>query len=159
MTDPRPTFRYGGARALVALHEEQLRAFLATWRRAQAAQVTLPETADAAYASREHVLHHVLRAARSYMVWICENLELSDPGIAPPPELADVEAHADAYVEHLITRWRPPLTDVAPQRFGEVYPSRWGTPTSIDAMLEHAVMHPLRHRHQLENLLREQGAG
>ena len=34
--------------------------------------------------------------------------------------------------------------------------TRWGSPYSINAMLEHAVMHPIRHRFQLENLLREQ---
>jgi len=33
------------------------------------------------------------------------------------------------------------------------YPSRWGTPYSIDAMLEHAVMHPIRHAYQLEKLM------
>lgn len=157
MTEPAPTFRYGGARALVALHEEQLRAFLPVWREAHAARVALPETDDPDYASREHVLHHVLRAARSYMTWLCEQLDLPDPDIDEAPPLERVEAEADAYLEHLIARWRPPLVDVPGERFGEVYTTRWGTPTSIDAMLEHAVMHPLRHRHQLGNLLRAQG--
>lgn len=155
MTDPSPTFRSGGARALVALHERHLRACLDTWKRAQRAQVTLPETSDSSYTSREHLLHHVLRAARGYMVWTCEKLDLPDPGIDPAPEPDAVEAEADHYLEHLIERWRPPLVDVEEERFGETYPSRWGVPYSIGAMLEHAVMHPIRHQFQLENLLRE----
>ena len=44
-------YRYRGARALVLLHERELRAFLATFRRAQAWGVTLPETDDPDYAS------------------------------------------------------------------------------------------------------------
>jgi hypothetical protein len=34
-----------------------------------------------------------------------------------------------------------------------IYPSRWGTEYCIDAMLEHAVMHPIRHEFQLRNLM------
>jgi hypothetical protein len=34
------------------------------------------------------------------------------------------------------------------------YPSRWKTLYSIDAMLEHAVMHQVRHSFQLEKLMR-----
>jgi hypothetical protein len=35
------------------------------------------------------------------------------------------------------------------------YRSRWQTLYSIDAMLEHAVMHPIRHAFQLEELMRQ----
>ena len=34
------------------------------------------------------------------------------------------------------------------------YPSEWQTLYSIDSMLEHAVMHPIRHTFQLEELMR-----
>jgi len=33
-----------------------------------------------------------------------------------------------------------------------VYTSRWGFDYSIEQMLEHAVVHPMRHRIQLERL-------
>ena len=44
-----------------------------------------------------------------------------------------------------------PLEDeqLAPKQ----YLSRWGDPHSIEQMLEHAVVHPMRHRIQLERLL------
>lgn len=35
------------------------------------------------------------------------------------------------------------------------YPSRWKTLYCVDAMLEHAVMHPIRHAFQLEELMGE----
>jgi len=34
------------------------------------------------------------------------------------------------------------------------YPSRWQTRYAIDSMLEHAVMHPIRHAFQLDELIR-----
>ncbi len=44
-------YRYRGARALVLLHERAQRALLPVWRRAKAAQITLPSTKDPDYAS------------------------------------------------------------------------------------------------------------
>ena len=35
------------------------------------------------------------------------------------------------------------------------YPSRWQTRYCIDSMLEHAVMHPIRHAFQLDELLKD----
>jgi hypothetical protein len=94
---------------------------------------------------------HVLRAGRGYLVWLCETLGLPDPAVRPAPEAADVEAEAEAYVEHLLERWRVPLAGVEPGTPDRVEaPSRWGVSYSIDAMLEHAVMHPLRHAFQIE---------
>ena len=39
----------------------------------------LPKTDDPAYESLDTLLHHVFRAARGYMTWMCEVLELPDP--------------------------------------------------------------------------------
>jgi hypothetical protein len=149
-------YRYRGARALVLLHEEALRALLPVWRRAKAARVQLPATKDPDYASLEALLHHALRAARGYMTWLCEKLGLPDPGIDPEPEAPRVEQDAARYVEHLLERWRLPLADVEEARFEEVHKARWGTDISLESMLEHAVAHPLRHRFQLEELLEAQ---
>ena len=155
MTPTTDGYRYGGARALVELHEIHMRAFLADWKRARAAGVGLPSTDDPSYASMAALLRHVLRAGRGYMTWMCECLELPDPEIRATPEVDVVESEADAYLEHLLERWRLPLRDVAEEQFDRPeYKSRWGTLYCIDAMLEHAVMHPIRHAHQLERLMR-----
>lgn len=144
---------YRGARAMVALHERHLREFLAAWRRARAAEVPLPAAPDPDYASLETLLRHVLGCARGYMVWMCEVLELSDPGIAPVPDAAEIEARADEYLEHVVDRWRAPLRGVPEERFASTHPSRWGVAYCVDAMLEHAVMHPIRHTFQIEEWL------
>ena len=148
-------YRYRGARALVLLHERELRTFLATFRRAQAWGVRLPETDDPDYASLAALLRHVLGAAAGYLRWTTKVLELPDPGVDQAPALDVIDAKAEAYLEHVLDRWWSPLRDVPAERFEEVHPSNWGTPYSVDAMLEHAVVHPMRHAFQLEELMGE----
>ncbi len=146
-------YRYAGARNLVILHERQLRKLLAAWRHAKTEGVALPETDDPDYASLETVLVHVFRWARVYMTWMCEVLELPDPDIRPEPAAEVVAAEAESYVEHLVERWRAPLAELTmEQTFRPTHTSPWNVEYCIDAMLEHAVMHPLRHRAQLEEL-------
>lgn len=150
-------YQYRGARALVLLHEQYLQQFLDTWRKAKVQGISLPKTDDPDYESMNTLLHHVLRAARGYMVWICEKLELPDPEIEPAPEADVVEVEAENYLQHLLQQWRRPLTDVPEEQFYKPeYPSRWRSKYCIEAMLEHAVMHPLRHHFQLSELMHQQ---
>ncbi len=138
---------------MVILHDAELRKFVAVWKQAKATGVKLPETDDPSYVSMEALLRHVLRAARGYMTWMCEKLGLPDPHIIPTWEESEIEGKVDDYLEHLLVCWREPLKDVSEQRFSEVYLSRWEVEYCIDAMMEHAVMHPIRHRFQLDKLM------
>jgi hypothetical protein len=148
------TCRSRAVRALVLLHDEHLRRFLVVWKQARAAPVTLPRTKDPDYASMDALLRHVLGAARGYMMWMCDKLELPDPEIRPTPEPALLSQDPDSYMEHVLERWRTPLQEVGDDRLDTPeYSSRWGTRYCIDAMLEHAVMHPIRHAFQLEELM------
>ncbi len=147
-------YKYRGARALVISHDKYMRNCLKTWKQAKAANVKLPETTDESYESLETLLHHILRAARGYMVWICKQLELPDPGIRATPDIDKVEVEADSYLEHVLERWPLPLAGVPEEKFGpHSFISNWGEAFSIDSMLEHAVMHPIRHEFQLRELL------
>lgn len=139
-----------GARALVLLHDAELRRCLMVGRQRKALNVALPRTTDEDYASLEHFLVHILRAARGYRVWVCK-LGFPDPGIRRGSDAADVEWEADGCLKHVLARWRLPPADVPETVFEpEVYRSNWDTLYGIDAMLEHAVMHPLCHPFQLE---------
>jgi hypothetical protein len=158
MASAQITYRSRAVRALVMLHEGQLRRFLETWKRAKAASVVLPVTADPAYVSLDVLLRHVLGAARGYMTWMCEVLKLPDPEIRVAPDPGALSAEADAYMEHVLEKWRAPLQDVSDDRLETPeYPSRWKTLYCVDAMLEHAVMHPVRHAFQLEELISQRG--
>ena len=91
------------------------------------------------------------------MVWCCEKLDLEAPGIEVTPEVGEIEAQVDRYVEHVLERWREPLADVPAESFDVVHESPWGVGYCANWMLEHAVMHPIPHTFQLRKLMREQG--
>ncbi len=142
---------------MVQLHEQYLCSFVKMWQKAKELNIELPETTDTDYESLETFLRHVLRAARGYMTWMCEKLELPDPEITPAPKAEEIESVLDTYLEHLIERWKHPLQNVAAEKFEDkLYTSRWGVDYCIDAMMEHAVMHPIRHEFQLNNLIKKQ---
>jgi hypothetical protein len=148
-------YSYGGARALVTLHEQHMRSFLETWRKAKKAGIVLPKSLDPSYKSLETLLRHPLKSSRGYLIWICQNLELPDPGIDPVPEIEDIERSAEHFLEHLLRRWQMPLRDVSEERFFDrTYISHWDVEYCIESMLEHAVMHPIRHEFQLINIIK-----
>jgi len=119
-----------------------------------ASSLSLPAADDPNYASLGALGRHVLSAAGGYMIWMCEVLGLPDPGIRPPPDAAAIDREAEDYLEHVLERWRAPLREVPDERLETPeYPSRWKTRYCIDSMLEHAVMHPIRHAFQLNELL------
>lgn len=147
-----PEYTSRGARAMVMIHDANLREFVAIWKRAKAAGVVLPTTDDPDYQSLDALLNHLMRAARGYMVWMCEQLQLPDPGIQAVP--SDVAADPEAYMEHVLDLWTTPLAQVSDEAINRgAYRSRWGVEYVIDAMLEHAAMHPVRHSFQLRELM------
>lgn len=91
------------------------------------------------------------------MTWLCDKLGLADPGIRAAPEPAVIAEQADDYLEHLLARWRLPLAGVTEADLEPIHTTRWGEKMSLEGMLEHAVMHPLRHRFQLEELMEARG--
>ena len=98
------------------------------------------------------LLHHVLLCARGYLQWTCTQLGLPDPGIDPAPAPERAPDEAAGYLSHLLERWRAPLRDVPREAFRKPVTQAL-TATNVEAMLEHAVMHPIRHTFQLRNLL------
>ncbi len=149
-----PEYAWAGARTLVAMHAHHLEEFLEVWRRADASDLALPETDDKSYASREALLVHVMRCAASYLSWICNNLELPRPKLDATPKVGGFTERVDDYMRTLLEAWDSSLRTVRfEQSDHPTFVSRWGVPYSIDAMLEHAVMHPMRHSFQLQALM------
>jgi hypothetical protein len=73
--------------------------------------------------------------------------------IEPAPGVHTVEKDVEGFLEHLLARWRLPLTRVEEKRFGETCKTRWGQDMSCESMLEHAVVHSMRHSFQLEQIM------
>jgi hypothetical protein len=149
-----PEFNYRGARALVIMHEQEMRKFCDCWRVFSASGLSLAPCDDPDYGSAVTLVSHVLGASRLYMVWTCEKLGLPDPEIDKPPLEEELPEMLNKYLDHLLAAWEKPLALPEEERFYlEEYKTNWNVTYCIDSMLEHAVMHPKRHRFQLEELM------
>jgi hypothetical protein len=149
------TFESRGVRSLVELHERELREFVAVWRRFVASGKPMPDAnGDPDYESAEKLVTHVQAAARSYLLWIRESLGRPIEGL---PRVLDPEVivpRLDAFMADTLDGWRTHLAPLEDKDLaGTQHVSRWGEPFTIEQMLEHAVVHPMRHRIQLERIL------
>jgi uncharacterized damage-inducible protein DinB len=139
---------------MVRLHDAAMRDFVQVWKAAKSVNLEIPQTGQPKYASLDALLVHVLSCAKKYLDWLCEVLDLPDPGIEPTPHRDVVEDRVDRYLEQLLSRWKTPLAEVSEERFFDtVQKTWWNVHYCADAMLEHAVMHPTRHRFQLQELM------
>lgn len=148
-------FKSNAVRSCVELHEIELNRFYDVWLAFRASGTALPPTSDPNYASADRLGGHVIRAARNYLTWIgeCVKRPVSDVDLDDDP--ASVAAKGRAFVDEVLAAWRRHLavlddSELSPQ----VFKARWGDDYNIEQMLEHAVVHPMRHRIQLERLMR-----
>jgi len=148
-------FKSRAIRSLLELHEAELRAFLATWRRYARAGVPMPEAnGDEDYESIDRLGTHVLKAARSFLVRITEWLGRPASDLDMAEDVQDLTARADEFAEALLAAYQRHLAFATDEEMGAwVHKTRQGNPISIEMLLEHAVVHPMRHRVQLERIL------
>jgi uncharacterized damage-inducible protein DinB len=60
------------------------------------------------------------------------------------------------FIDAVLEAWRRELAALEDAELAPAtYKSRWRQDYSIEQMLEHAVVHPMRHRMQLERLMAE----
>ena len=147
-------FKSNAVRSCVELHEIELGRFYDTWEVFRASGARLPLTDDPSYASPEHLGGHVLRSARSYLTWIGECVKRPVTDVDPDDDRVRVARRGRAFMDEVLAAWRRHLAilddaELAPA----TYKSRWGEDYNIEQMLEHAVVHPMRHRIQLERLM------
>jgi hypothetical protein len=148
-------YRSRAVRALVELHETELRRFLDTWQRFRSSGAAMPDgLGDPDYESAERLCGHVLGAARGYLTWMCDQVGRPAADVDMNEAREALAARAGAAIEDILGAWRRHLAHfVDAELTPAVYTSRWGEPFLIEQMLEHAVVHPMRHRLQLERAL------
>jgi uncharacterized damage-inducible protein DinB len=151
-------FQSNAVRSLVELHEVELERFHEVWVRFCASGTPLPKTDDPSYASAEHLGGHVLRAARGYLTWIGEFVGRPVTDVDADTDPLSLARKGRAFVDDVLAAWRRHLARLEDR---ELRPatrkSRWGEEYSVEQMLEHAVVHPMRHRIQLERLMSGMG--
>jgi hypothetical protein len=146
------TFKSRGVRALVQLQMVEMNQLFVVWKKAKRLGVRLPKTKDPAYESLDLLMRHPLRSCRGYLTWLCEVLDRPEPRVPDPPEPERVAAEGAAYLKVLSKAWARNMAWM-PNRVLDsftVHTSRWGAPMTVEAMFEHAVAHPMRHRFQIE---------
>jgi uncharacterized damage-inducible protein DinB len=151
-------FKSNAVRSCVELHEVELERFFDVWTRFRVSGVPLPATDDPSYRSSDHLGGHVFRAARNYLTWIGDCVKRPVTDIDLDMDTASIAGKAPAFVAEVLAAWRRHLalledSELAPA----TYKSRWGEDYNIEQMLEHAVVHPMRHRIQLARLMEESG--
>jgi hypothetical protein len=151
-------FKSRGVRALVILQMAEMNELFRVWKQAKRLGVKLPATRDPAYQDLDRLMFHPLRACRGYLTWLCEVLGRPDPKVPDPPAPEEVARKGAAYLKLLERAWHTKTAWMPPKVLDsfDLHTARWGAPMSVEAMFEHAVAHPMRHRLQLEELIAKQ---
>src|SRR5262249_12771032 len=148
-------FRSRAVRNLVELHEVELRSFLEVWKRFVASGLPMPEAhGDESYASRESLGGHVLMAARGYLTRIGEWAERPVTDVDAEKDAVAVVKRAPQFADEILAAYPRHLASVTTEELEpQKHRTRWGDLMSVEMLLEHAVVHPMRHRIQLERIL------
>ena len=154
-----PVFRPGAMGALMdeyerALHE--LSQLLGTLTQAQFEAMRDPETTDEDCRSIRTVVTHVIRSGYGYAGYLRSalGLTLQTPVFrveTPAEGVHHLAAMATCTAETFEGNWRMPDEVIESARIQ----SRWGPVFNLEQMFEHAIVHVLRHRRQIERFLSE----
>lgn len=114
------------------------------------------ETKDEGCRSIQTIMHHVVNAGYGYATYIRKALgaEAERPKAAPAKRLETLDqmkkmlAYTDATLEG---RWEMTDEEISAVKI----PSPWGAMYDLEQLLEHAIVHVLRHRRQIERFLTE----
>jgi uncharacterized damage-inducible protein DinB len=153
-------FKSRAVRSLVELHEVEMRRFLEVWHRFAAAGAPMPEAhGDTSYESRETLLGHGLMAARGYLTRIGEWVGRPVTDVDSVTDARDVAVRAAQFADGIFAAYRRHLALITNEELEkQEHRTRWGELMSVEMLLEHAVVHPMRHRVQLERILAEHEA-
>ncbi len=147
-------FKSNAVRSCVELHEIELRKFYDAWEAFRASGAVLPATDDPSYASAEHLGGHVLRSARTYLAWIGDCVQRPVADVDRDDDRVSVARKGRRFMEEVLAAWRRHLANLEDGELApKTFKSRWGEDYNVEQMLEHAVVHPMRHRFQLERLM------
>jgi hypothetical protein len=150
-------FRTGALGALADEFERSVAQFAAlidTLSDDEYERVLDPETADEDCRSAQTITRHVIGAGYGHAGYV--RAAFGSPAERPVvgmPSRADAAAElrkvCGYLAETLEGRWTMPYEEYSRLRFT----TRWGTEYDVEQMLEHAVVHVLRHRRQILRLM------
>jgi uncharacterized damage-inducible protein DinB len=112
------------------------------------------QTQDEDCRSVQTIMSHVVRAAYGYADYIREQLSIASTRPQPKllsrqESLEQLEVALRYTIETLEGKWEMSAEEIT----GIVIKTRWGAVYDVDGLLEHAIVHILRHRRQIEKFI------
>jgi uncharacterized damage-inducible protein DinB len=112
------------------------------------------QTKDEDCRSVQTIMSHVVRSGYGYADYIREQLSIASTRPQPKllsrrESLEQLEAVLQYTIQTLEGRWEMSAEEIA----GIVIKTRWGAVYDAEGLLEHAIVHLLRHRRQIEKFI------
>jgi uncharacterized damage-inducible protein DinB len=112
------------------------------------------QTKDEDCRSVQTIMSHVVRAGYGYADYIREQLSIASTRPQPKllsrqESLEQLEAAIRYTIETLEGRWEISAEEIS----SIIIKSRWGAVYDAEGLLEHAIVHILRHRRQIEKFI------
>ena len=154
-----PTYRPGAMGALMDEYERaihDLAQLLDTLTQSQFEALRDRDTQDEDCRSIQTVVTHVVRSGYGYVGYLRSALDMDfqrpDFRVETPTEgVRELAAMAGWTAKTFEGNWRLPDAAIEAARIQ----SRWGPVFNLEQMFEHAIVHVLRHRRQIERFLSE----
>jgi uncharacterized damage-inducible protein DinB len=155
----RNTYRNGAVGALMDEYERaasELARLVGRIPDDEFARVVDAQTEDEDCRSAQTIMSHVVRAAYGYADYLRTQFDIESTRPQPKllsrrESLEQLEAALRYTVETLDGRWEMSAEEIS----GIVIKTRWGAVYDAEGMLEHAIVHVLRHRRQIEKFIRQ----
>jgi uncharacterized damage-inducible protein DinB len=153
----KKTYRSGAIGALMDEYERaasELERLIERIPEADFVQVIDAQTKDENCRSVQTIMSHVVRAGYNYANYIREqfSMESTRPQnklLSRQESLEQLNAALEYTAETLNGRWGMSDEEIS----GTVIHSTWGVVYDVEQLLEHAIVHILRHRRQIEKFI------
>jgi uncharacterized damage-inducible protein DinB len=153
----RNTYRSGALGALMDEYERaasELRRLIEQIPEDDFVRVVDSQTNDEDCRSVQTIMSHVVRAGYGYADYIREQFSIASTRpesklLSRQESIAQLEAALLYTVQTLDGRWEMGDEEIT----GTVINSRWGVVYNVEGLLEHAIVHILRHRRQIEKFI------
>jgi len=163
----KKTYRKGGVGAMMDEYERaagELKNVLGRASEEQFVRIVDPDTKDEDCRSIQTIMTHVVRAGYGYADYIRGAFGIPStrpketlPGSTLPVVRGKATEKIDGFLAYtaqtLEGKWE--MTDDDIQKVS--MKSRWGSNYDLEQLLEHAIVHILRHRRQIERFLERMG--
>lgn len=153
----RKSYRSGAIGALMDEYERaasELKRLVEQIPDDEFARVVDSQTRDEDCRSAQTIMSHVVRAAYGYADYIREQFSMESTRPQPrllsrQESLEQLDAALLYTIETLEGRWEMSSEEIS----SIVIKSRWGAVYDAEGLLEHAIVHILRHRRQIEKFI------